>query len=332
MAVTAAFSAGAGGSDKVYQAIQVRQALGALSAQSATALTPRSGVVAAGAAPLAVAPSSGMVLSVAAGQAMVAGWLVTVDAAETVTIPAAGVSARWDLVVLRVYNAEDGDATSSAAVEVVQGTTTSDPALPSARCLVLARVLVGASVSSINSGNITDRRTYTAAAGGMLRIPGALAASPSGLPPGQPVWDEQASAVGIVNDAGTGWDVKLEAQPSPYSPPQDDAAITAASGKSSAARAYLDGEIIHLKGWITKGSNFTAGGEDICTIPAGYRGRVSTLARYTALIRPADSTLAGDAGMVFLSYNPANGVLTCYPRTFGPNGTRIDLDGISWPA
>jgi len=70
-------------------------------------------------------------------------------------------NARWDLVVAQVRDSGYSGADDDARLFVVEGTpagSPADPTLPE-NCLVLARVVVGASVSSITNANITDLRT-----------------------------------------------------------------------------------------------------------------------------------------------------------------------------
>lgn len=202
MAIRAGFLPG------TYTAVEARRLFNASTfAPNATGIDPRPGVLGAPGA-LAVTAFSGMSLRVAPGLVVVpgtGGYVAVVDQIETVTIPASTTTARWDLVILRVRDAELGDGTSTATIEVVPGTTTSDPPLPSTRCLVLARVLVGASVSSITSGAITDRRTWTATAGGTIWAPGALASTPSagGFTVGQQIWDSTAGVEAVAATSTT---------------------------------------------------------------------------------------------------------------------------------
>jgi hypothetical protein len=154
---------------------------------------PRSGVVPqADELSFKVTYTSGLGLKVEGGVAVVGDYRVLADAPWTLTVNAGGAAARTDLVVLRVYETEAGDQTNKAQVEIVQGTTTADPTVP-ARSIVLAAVAVAASAASINAGNITDRRTFTASAGGIVRIPGGyfnMGAAPFGSVGYDPVQDQ----------------------------------------------------------------------------------------------------------------------------------------------
>jgi len=85
------------------------------------------------------------------------------DATKNVVIAAAdATNPRRDLIVARVRDAFYSGATNAWALEVVQGTpaaSPSDPAMPN-NAICLARVTVGAAVSSIVTGNIADLRPF----------------------------------------------------------------------------------------------------------------------------------------------------------------------------
>lgn len=169
---------------------------------------PRQGVLPAG-GQCAVTATGGMGISVAAGVVVVDSYTVAIDAAAPLTVSPAAASARTDIVVVRIRDNEELDGADSATLEIIAGTPGGGVPVTPARCTKLADIAVGASVSSISNANITDRRQATVAAGGIIPIPGALSAAPSGLPPGQAVWDSQVGLVGVVNAAGTGWATRL---------------------------------------------------------------------------------------------------------------------------
>jgi hypothetical protein len=77
------------------------------------------------------------------------------DANETVTIGTAGVSARIDIICLKV-----DASTGVASIVAVAGTPSGSPAVPAtpASHYKLAEVAVGASVTTITNANITDKR------------------------------------------------------------------------------------------------------------------------------------------------------------------------------
>ncbi|HET8588977.1 MAG TPA: hypothetical protein VFM01_05040 [Nakamurella sp.] len=173
-----------------------RVIIAALAKTSAT--TARDGVLAG----LAVSDgASGMDVVVAPGQAMVSGYLVTNTANATVTLDAGGATARTDVIIARVYDEESGDASSTGAIEVVKGTSTTEPALPP-RSIKLATVSVNAGAGSLTGSNITDGRSYTGATGPIVS-PGRLSVAPFSLVDGSLVYDPQAKQMGVQHDAST---------------------------------------------------------------------------------------------------------------------------------
>ena len=178
----------------------MRYGLGAAMLKSSAA-TPRAGVLRTDALKASAAGGS-MDVSVSAGQAMIAGYAFTSDDTTTVTLDVGGASARTDLIVARVYDEEAGDASTEGAIEVVKGTSSSVPDTPD-RAIVLASVAVAASASTISGANLTDKRQMTTGQGGLLWLPGGLAAAvPSWLDDGAAIWDSSADQIG-VNDGGT---------------------------------------------------------------------------------------------------------------------------------
>ena len=92
---------------------------------------------------LEVSPSSGMVVSVAAGAAMVSGKLVGFDAAQLVTMTAPAVGSRTDLIQL----------SSAGALSIKTGSTS-----PDADNIGLAEIAMTDATVEILAGNITDAR------------------------------------------------------------------------------------------------------------------------------------------------------------------------------
>lgn len=80
--------------------------------------------------------------------------------------PGAGLN-RIDLVVAKVQDSGYSGVTDAWSLAVVTGTAAASPAAPAApnNSLILAQVFVGALVTSIVTGNITDKRFFLAAAG-----------------------------------------------------------------------------------------------------------------------------------------------------------------------
>jgi hypothetical protein len=133
-------------------------------------LRGQQGVIAAADLNVTANGTPNMSVNVAAGKAVVDGtqsfaaqgsYLVFNDATWNLTIAAAdATNPRRDLIVAQVRDAEYAGANNDWLLAVIQGTPAPspvDPAVP-ANSLTLARVLVGAAVSSITTPNITDLR------------------------------------------------------------------------------------------------------------------------------------------------------------------------------
>ncbi|WP_154677074.1 hypothetical protein [Parafrankia discariae] len=137
----------------------------------------RSGVHPGYGEPLAVTTSTGMNVYVHAGFATVQGTTTADQGAYrtglatngTLAIPTSNATnPRRDLVVLQVE--DTGDENSRSRIRLIAGTPApvpADPAIP-ASSLILARVTVGAGVTSIPATAITDLRVFTVATGGIL--------------------------------------------------------------------------------------------------------------------------------------------------------------------
>lgn len=210
-----------------------RQAIGrflALLVTHTTGADARSGVVGASGDPLKVVAGGGARdLIVKAGAAVLAttstlGPLpVVIPTQLTVTCdPADGVNPRKDLVILEVDDI--GTADSVGNVRIVKGIPASNPQVPSTNWLdpsnpvarplhnggwfALGSALVPASSGSGAVTTITDLRPKTAAAGGVIAVPGAYA-TPSlaaDLPPDTVVVDTAAAGGPklLIRDSGTG--------------------------------------------------------------------------------------------------------------------------------
>jgi hypothetical protein len=145
---------------------------------------------------------TGWQTKVGPGAVMVAGYRVTITAVETLTHDAATSTARWDLLIVRVKDTEAADGSNSATVEIVKGTTTADPSLPSTRCLIIGRVKIRASSSSLLSTDVNDARVYTSSAGGIVPAPNVATVTPPTLPVGAVIFDPVAGTHHRMTGAG----------------------------------------------------------------------------------------------------------------------------------
>lgn len=144
------------------------------------------------------APTPNMTIIVSAGFAFIdnhdtggAGTYVCAnDADVTLTVDPAGGAGQFrkDCVVASVYDAETAGALSEWKLEIIKGTYAASagaavrPSLPP-NAQILADVAVGASVTSISTGNITDVRQFSVAAGGIMPV--ASSGTPNRPHPGQ---------------------------------------------------------------------------------------------------------------------------------------------------
>lgn len=162
----------------------------------------------------------------------------------TLTIAANGTaSARYDLIVARVY--DTGTSGSYCDIEVVEGTAgDGQPATPAASFL-LSVVEVPSEATSVTSGDITDKRSFTCAPGGIL------ATSTADAPPladGQVVWNTSLSLLQRLASPITftqTWSI-----PGTYSWPVPDDTIQVTPSVTAGSAA----------GGGTDGSNVGAGG------------------------------------------------------------------------
>jgi hypothetical protein len=151
-----------------------------------------------------------MSVSIAAGWAVVLGtyqanmgaYVAYNDAAATATITTANATLpRIDLVCVTISDAAYTGALNTVAFNVVAGTPAASPAVPATptNSIALAQVAVGAGVTSIVAGNITDLRvratldeiTFSSTSASTTPVRIELNAAQS------------ANALTIVNSAGT---------------------------------------------------------------------------------------------------------------------------------
>lgn len=128
---------------------------------------------------LQVTVTSGMGISIAAGAAIIPSAAGATDGAyraynnqaRSLTVTTSDpTNPRIDIVVIGVNDL--GTSSSTTFIEIVAGTPASSPSAPATPpdTILLANIAVGAGVSSINSGNITDQRFYTAGPGGIIPV------------------------------------------------------------------------------------------------------------------------------------------------------------------
>lgn len=119
-------------------------------------------------------------------------YMVCNDAQVTLSISAAHATLpRIDIIVINVRDSFYSTASNDSQLQVITGTPASSPAVPAApvNSITLAQIAVGAAVTSIVTGNITDTRFYLAAVGGVMNIRN-IAAIPAAaeMNEGQHLW------------------------------------------------------------------------------------------------------------------------------------------------
>jgi hypothetical protein len=125
----------------------------------------------------------------AAGQRMC--WRVESDAERNVAIAAAHATLnRWDIVCLKIDTGTqpDADAANIASLVAITGTPASSPSVPAtpSKYLRLAKVYVGANVSTITAGKVTNtvseaRLMPADGAGGPGSVPGTPDIAPGSI-------------------------------------------------------------------------------------------------------------------------------------------------------
>lgn len=132
----------------------------------------------------------------------------TLDATTNVTIAAAHATlTRTDLIAVRIRDANvDTSGQRDAGVIAITGTAGGGvPSLPTdATYLTLAQIAVGAAVTSIVAGNITDKRQFTTGLGGVLVCTSSTEPAASSVMPGQPTYRTDRAGANRYSD-GANW-------------------------------------------------------------------------------------------------------------------------------
>lgn len=95
------------------------------------------------------------------------------DANANLTVTTAhGSLTRIDTIVARVYDTQYSGGTDVYALEIIAGTASASPTAPTLpdNCLALYNITVGAAVTSIVNGNLSDLRYWATAVGGIYVV------------------------------------------------------------------------------------------------------------------------------------------------------------------
>lgn len=173
--------------------------------------------------PLQISASSGMSVTANAGVAFVQGstsatagmYTGCLDTTSTLTLTTSDpTNPRIDNVIVQFVDV--GTSSSTGTVNIQAGTPASSPVAPTlpANSLLLAQIAVGASVSSITSGNITDKRVFTAGLGGIL----VMANTTGGIsgPAGQYAHDLSTGRLRVSDGSGNARQPKIGAVAAAY--------------------------------------------------------------------------------------------------------------------
>jgi len=203
-----------------HTAVQMRNAVASLIAgvTASADMRPRGGVNGSMGNKLQVTQtgSPSMAVIIKSGAAWVPGsenstqgsYSVVNDADVTVSVTAAHATlARIDLVCFKVQDSQYSGVADTCSLVVVAGTPSGSPAVPTApnNSTILAQIAVGAAVSSITNANITDRRSYLAAAGGVITCTSTTRPAAGTIPFGQTIFELDTLKGYITLDGGTNW-------------------------------------------------------------------------------------------------------------------------------
>jgi hypothetical protein len=129
-------------------------------------------------------------------------YAVANDADVTVSLTAAHATLnRIDIIVFQVRDQAYSGANNDCLLTKVDGTPSGSPSAPAApnNSLVLAQVFVGAAVGSVTNANITDRRTFLSAIGGIIVCTSTT--QPTFVPEGQVIYETDTDYLKAYNGA-----------------------------------------------------------------------------------------------------------------------------------
>lgn len=165
-----------------------------------------------------VAPTTGLNVTISAGAASILGtdspasqghYYAWSDASETkACVAAPGSNSRWDVLVLRTVDAAySGGYTQGAIWEWISGTVAASPTVPTdsdintagnykpGSWLRIANVKIAAGDTVVNPANITDTRTWTTNANGLIYCASAATRPTTNIAPGDRVLQLDTGAI-----------------------------------------------------------------------------------------------------------------------------------------
>jgi hypothetical protein len=154
------------------------------------------------------------------------------DADVTLSVTAAHPTLpRIDIVAFKVQDSQFSGATNSCSLVVVAGTAAGSPTPPAApaNSIVLANIAVGAAVTSITNANITDKRVWLTAAGGVMVVSSTTRPAAGTVGVGQVIYETDTLRLLRTDDGGTTW-LSI----------QSYATASVATGQTTASTTYAD--------------------------------------------------------------------------------------------
>lgn len=288
-----------------------------VSPSGSTGIAARPGVRYGTGDPLKVAASSGMNITVNAGVAWVQGtasatagmYTCCLDTAATLTVATSDpTNPRIDNVIAQITDV--GSSSSTTVVTLQTGTPAASPVAPTlpANSLLLAQIAVAASTSSITAGNITDKRVWTAASGGitpMANVSGGI----SGMA-GQYVHDLSTGRLKVSDGGGNAIAPKTGAFAPVFSSYLNGTISSTSYATMASVSVTVDGftEIAVLASW--GGINMSSPVVGSQLLMTFLIDGIATFSNVIYYRQDSTSTVAGGGGFLLQHVTPAAGAHT----------------------
>jgi hypothetical protein len=130
------------------------------------------------------------------------------DADVTLSIAAASATLnRIDIVCVKVEDQAYSGSVNAASLVVVTGTPAASPSAPTApnNSIVLAQVSIVANDTSITNSEITDKRFYLAATGGIIICSSTTRPAAGTVSAGQVAYETDSTSLIVTDNDGTTW-------------------------------------------------------------------------------------------------------------------------------
>jgi len=130
------------------------------------------------------------------------------DADVTLSIGASSPTLnRIDIVCFKVEDQAYSGSVNASSLVVVAGTPAASPSAPAApnNSIVLAQVSIVANDTSITNNEITDKRTYLAATGGVIVCTSTSRPAAGTVNAGQLIYETDTTSILQTDDGGTTW-------------------------------------------------------------------------------------------------------------------------------